>query len=324
MKNSVENFIYYKYLLKVAVKFPETQLYDPVSDSLKLNPDKMSIESKWYNKNVYFYYTIDVLNIFTHHYWLYTSSSKEFPHGFLWKDPQNEQFHEDPLAFLLAMLYYWSNYKRNFIISFCDFFEHYPKVNLMFYEVEFKYIDLWLEVPKFIEELLFELSERDNPFIEKYKENMCSDLSKVLSWEETVYMLPPLEENINFEKHFEEYFFGDGAHPQLSNMLSFYLENRLELKTLCEESWKKDKLLNENLTNDLNIYFLCNYSLKGLSNYTLRFIAANSELNLKNPLKPFREHSQKAWRAFSPEQQRKYKEMVLITNFNKWKAKTDW
>jgi hypothetical protein len=54
---------------------------------------------------------------------------------------------------------------------------------------------------------------------------------------------------------------------------------------------KKDKLANENLTNDINVYFLCNFSLKRLSPYTLRFLAANADLNIKDPFKPFRDAS---------------------------------
>ncbi len=321
MKNRVENFIYYQYLLKVAIKFLATFVVDPKDGSLKPT-GKTFIAAKLYNQNVYFDYTMEALNLFSHHYWVYTSNAEYFPLGFLWNIPQNEMFQENPLEFLLRKLYWWSNYRRNSLVSFCDFFEHYPKVNLMFDEVEFSYIDLWLEIPKFLEELLFELSARGSPFIEKYKE-ITTD-PNIFNWDETIAMLPPLEKNINFEKHFEEYFFGEGSHPKLLNMLSFYLENRLELKKLCEESWKKDKLVNVNLTNDLNIYFLCNYSLKGFSNYTLRFLASNCELNIKNPLKPFRETSEKSWNLCSPEERKRYKEKVLITKFNEWKAKTDW
>jgi hypothetical protein len=321
MKNRVENFIYYKYLVKVALKFLATFLVDSKEGSLKPT-GKTFIAAKLYNQNVYFDYTMESINIFSHHYWVYTGNAEYFPLGFLYKIPQNEMFQENPLQFLLGKLYWWSNYRRNSLVSFCDFFEHYPKVNLMFDEVEFPYIDLWLEIPKFLEELLFELSERGSPFIGIYKEIKTEP--NVLNWYETIAMLPPLEKNVNFEKHFEEYFFGKGSHLQLPNMLSCYLENRPEVKKLCEESWKKDKLVNESLTNNLNIYFLCNYSLKGLSNYTLRFLASNCELDIKNPLKPFREASEKSWKLCSPEERKRYKERILITKFNEWKAKVDW
>lgn len=320
MKNNVEDFIYYQYLFKVLIKFPASFVLDRQTGLLRPS-DKLSIDAKWYNQNVYFSYSMQVLNFFSHHYWVYTFEAKRFPDGFLIKTIQNELFLENPLQFLLDKLYYWSNYRRNSLVSFCDFFEHYPKVNLVFDEVEFSYIDLWLEIPKFLEELLFEFSERNYPFIEKYKETTVEP--NVMNWSYTIEMLPPLEKNINFEKHFEEYFFGEGSHAQLHNMLSAYLENRLELKKLCEESWKKEKLVNENLTNDLIIYFLCNYSLKGLSNYTLRFLASNCDLTLKNPLKPFREISQKEWAAASPEEHQSYKEN-LLRSFNEWKARTDW
>jgi hypothetical protein len=53
---------------------------------------------------------------------------------------------------------------------------------------------------------------------------------------ETINMHTPLENNINFQKHFEEYYFGEGSHPYLPKMLTSYLENRVKVKKLCEEA----------------------------------------------------------------------------------------
>jgi hypothetical protein len=57
-----------------------------------------------------------------------------------------------------------------------DYFEHYPKAHLFFDEAEFVFIDLFFEIPKFLEELLFELAERGQPFVSVFNKKSASAL----------------------------------------------------------------------------------------------------------------------------------------------------
>lgn len=102
-------------------------------------------------------------------------------------------------------------------------------------------------------------------------------------------MQPPVEKNINFSEHIREYYFGEGSIPEFKDLITLYLNNRLELKASCEKAWTSDKLVNAQIPNDLAIYFISHFLIKGVSHYTLRFVVANLDLSTKNPIKPIRD-----------------------------------
>lgn len=51
---------------------------------------------------------------------------------------------------------------------------------------------------------------------------------------EPLRLYPPVKENIDFSDHLEAYYFGQNGIPLFLELISFYLDNRPELKNECK------------------------------------------------------------------------------------------
>lgn len=65
-----------------------------------------------------------------------------------------------------------------------------------------------------------------------------------------------------------------------------------------------DKQVNKQLPDDLALYFISHVLIKGISNYTLRFVVANLDLSNKDPMKPRREAYIKEWNSFTEDEKK--------------------
>ena len=72
---------------------------------------------------------------------------------------------------------------------------------------------------------------------------------------------------------------------EFKDVINLYLDIRTELKNRCIASLAQDKQLNSQITDDLAVYFISYFIIKGISKYALRFLVANLDLFNKNPAK---------------------------------------
>jgi len=147
--------------------------------------------------------------------------------------------------------------------------KYYPFLSMTFDEREFNYIDSWIKVLHVFEDLLGHLLINDTPLIEARSSSYLA--SYPFSSSDLPKIQPPLKENINFFKHFEIYYFGEGSHPAFLDVMTLYLNNRLSLKEKCQNAWKNDIACDKNVSNNLTIYFVCNYLTKNISEHTWRY-----------------------------------------------------
>jgi hypothetical protein len=66
-------------------------------------------------------------------------------------------------------------------------------------------------------------------------------------------------------------------------------------------AWALDKQLNNQITDDLAVYFISHFIIKGISKYALRFLVANLNLNNKNPAKSTRDACTEKWNSLPQE-----------------------
>ncbi len=177
--------------------------------------------------------------------------------------------------------------------------QYYPFLNMQFDEAEFSYIDYWIKVLPVFEDLLGHLLINDEP-LQEVKYTMM--YLYIQSKPEPLFLYPPITENIDFSAHLEEYYFGTNAHPAFLDVMTLYLNHRPSLKKQCELEWEKDKALNKNVSSNLTIYFVCNFLIKNISSYTLRFVVANTPLHAVRPLKKLQNERLHVWNNYSPEE----------------------
>ena len=183
--------------------------------------------------------------------------------------------------------------------------KYYPVLNIEFDEREFTYIDFWIKVLPVFEDLLGQLLINDAPLMEvKYTATWLYIPSEDLK------LQPPLKENIDFSKHLELYYFGEGSHPAFLDVMTLYLDNRLDLKKKCQVEWANDIASKKNVSNNLTIYFVCNYLIKNISQYTLRFVAANTFISEVRPLRKLQNEQFRHWNNYTHEQ----REAILKKN----------
>lgn len=180
-----------------------------------------------------------------------------------------------------------------------DFFKYYPyytyytKTPLPFDEIELEYLDCWIQILPVFEDILGHLLINDTPFTESgYYEPFFSNLT----------LKAPILENINFSAHLKEYYFGEGSIPEFKDVINLYLDIRPELKNRCIASLAQDKQLNDQITDDLAVYFISHFIIKGISKYALRFLVANLDLFNKNPAKNYRDAQTEEWNSSSQEE----------------------
>ncbi len=174
--------------------------------------------------------------------------------------------------------------------------KYYPVMNIPFSELEFRFIDFWVEILPIFDDCLGHLLVQDTPFLEP------------LHTDERLYipalcliMQPPIKEDIDFSQHLETYYFGEGSDPVFLEVIASYLENRLELKNKCVFAWENDKASNLNIPFDLSIYFICYFLLKNISKYTLRFVVANTPVSEIKPIKKLQDVLIKESKTVPPE-----------------------
>ncbi len=185
-------------------------------------------------------------------------------------------------------------------IFLSDFFKYYPYYKpapLIFGEPEFTFLDCWIQILPVFEDFLGHLLVNDTPLNQKGAYgNGLFPLS----------LYPPIEKDIDFSEHIHEYFFGDASYPEFKDVINLYLNNRLHLKTKCLNSFNIDKQLNNQIPDDLAVYFISHFLIKGISKYALRFVVANLDLSSKNPMKAERDAYAKEWNSFSEEEKKRY------------------
>lgn len=180
------------------------------------------------------------------------------------------------------------------LFKYYSFFKPIP---LKFAEIEFEHIDIWIQILPVFSDFLGHLLINDTPLLEQVITG-----SQVMPWP----LKPPIVKDINFSEHIREYYFGEGSVPEFKDVISLYLDNRLELKTKCLTSFNMDKQLNSQIPNDLAVYFISHFLIKDISKYTLRFVVANLDLSIKNPFKPDRDARVKEWNSYSEKEKKKY------------------
>lgn len=184
-----------------------------------------------------------------------------------------------------------------FLIDLFKYYPYYKPTTLHFDETELGYLDCWIQILPVFQDFLGHLLVNDTPLV-------AEDLP------ETFLGMPrikaPQEKDINFSEHIREYYFGEGSIPEFKDVINLYLDNRLELKTKCVNSFNVDKQLNNQIPDDLAVYFISHFLIKGISKYTLRFVVANLNLSIKNPIKRYRDADVKKWNAYSEEEKRAY------------------
>lgn len=158
--------------------------------------------------------------------------------------------------------------------------KYYPVMNIPFSELEFCFIDFWVEILPIFEDCLGYLLLQDTPFVEPKHTD-----ERLYSPSPYVIMQPPIKEDIDFSQHLEIYYFGDCSDPVFLEVITTYLENRPALKNKCIIAWENDKASNLKVSSNLAIYFICNYLIKNISKYTLRFVVANTPVAEIRPIK---------------------------------------
>ena len=159
----------------------------------------------------------------------------------------------------------------------------YPVLNIEFGELELKFLDFWIQVFPIFEDFLNHLNMNETPFRKPY--GTFSMLVMFSDGVEHLRMQPPIKENIDFSAHLEAYYFGQNGIPLFLDLISFYLENRPELKHECRVAWELDSKSNKKVSSNLSIYFICNFLIKNISEETLRFIVANTPVSAIKPIK---------------------------------------
>ncbi len=174
--------------------------------------------------------------------------------------------------------------------------KYYPVMDIPFSELEFRFIDFWIEVLPIFEDCLGHLLVQDTPFLEpKHTKERLYIPSPYL------IMQPPIKEDLDFSQHLENYYFGEGSDPVFLDVITAYLENRPELKNKCTNAWENAKTSNLKVPSELAIYFVCNYLIKNISKYTLRFVVANTPVSEIRPIKKLQNALIEKNKAVSPE-----------------------
>ncbi len=178
-------------------------------------------------------------------------------------------------------------------LKYYPYYTYYTKTLLPFDEIELEYLDCWIQILPVFEDILGHLLINDTPFTESgYYEPFFSRLT----------LKAPMLEDINFSEHLKEYYFGEDSIPEFKDVLNLYLDIRPELKNRCIASLAQDKQLNHQITDDLAVYFISHFLIKGISKYTLRFLVANLDLSNKNPAKNYRDAQTEEWNSSSLEE----------------------
>lgn len=212
-----------------------------------------------------------------------------------WKE-SNDRFAQDPVSMLKNVLIRSLVPWRCFPIMFRDFYKYYPRFNLKFEEIEFRYLDYWIQLPKVFDSLLGELLIRDAPLRE-----VLPAEHQFLNWFSEEDTFPPtLVESLSKEelhKHVIEYLLSE--NPDFYKVINLYLNSRNSIKDDCIKDLeiKGLKVTDQSLVE----YFLGYYIFKGVSLEALRFCVANMDLNKKDFLKPYRDAEIREWESMSEE-----------------------
>lgn len=158
-----------------------------------------------------------------------------------------------------------------------DLKKYYPIEGIIFDEVEFTYLDYWIQIFPIFEEFLGHLLVNDTPLTERSQPGISSA---------SIIMEPPIA---------EDYYFGEGSYETFLEIINCYLDNRLELKKLVTAAWSQAKLSDQKIPSELGVYFICNYLIKDISKYTLRFVVANLTQKNKYRLKEHQQEDAREW-----------------------------
>ena len=175
--------------------------------------------------------------------------------------------------------------------------KYYPVLNIEFGELELKFLDFWIQAFPIFEDFLNHLNMNGTPFRKPYGSFIVLVMFRG-GVVEPLRLYPPVKENIDFSDHLEAYYFRQNGIPLFLELISFYLDNRPELKNECKAAWEQDNKANKKVSSNLSIYFICNFLIKNISEETLRFIVANTPISAIKPIKYMQNRLFEDWLAY--------------------------